>query len=327
MKIETYTIQQQARSHYHLQERTETELQLEVRTQPTDELILSDDEPETKEVDPFKLSEEDKRKIKLLQAFVRALTGKKVRFSQFDLDDEDKKEKSKKKRKKEVGLTEAQFVGLRISQKMERYERESMDFHSRGVVQTSDGRTLDFSLNLSMSRELYEKSETVIEAGFMQDPLVLNIDQPATAFSDKELRIDLDLDGTEESLKWLQSGSGFLALDKNENGKIDSGAELFGPQSGNGFGELAAYDDDKNGWIDENDAVFKSLRIWSLDSAGNEQLLALKDADVGALYLGAVDSPYQLKQGGETIGEISASSIYLKESGAVGTVHNINYLI
>lgn len=325
MKIEAYSVQQQAQSQYHLQERQTTEIQVERASVPGDQLLLSGEEPKTKEVSPFELSEEDRQKIKLLEAFVRALTGKKVRFSQFDETEEESE--SKKKRKKEIALNDAQLVGLRMSQKTERYEYESMQFQSKGVVQTSDGRTIDFSLNLSMSREHYELSESVLEAGFMQDPLVLNLDQPAMGFADKELRIDLDLDGSEESLRWLQSGSGFLALDKNHNGTIDDGSELFGPQSGDGFGELASYDDDNNGWIDENDAIFESLRIWTLDANNSEQLLALKDADVGAIYLGAVSSPYQLKAGGETVGEISASSIYLKESGEAGTVHNINYLV
>ena len=41
------------------------------------------------------------------------------------------------------------------------------------------------------------------------------------------------------------------ALDINEDGKINDGKELFGTASGNGFGDLAAYDQDNNGWIDE----------------------------------------------------------------------------
>lgn len=324
MKIAQFSIEQQAKSHYQLHEKESLTVKVEKRSRPPeDQLILTGDDKKSTEVEPFKLSEEDKRKIKLLQAFVRALTGKKVKFSQFNMDDEEEG----KKKKKQVVLTDTEFVGLRVSHEYERHEKESMQFSSKGVVQTADGRTIDFSVNLSMSREMYEQRRTTLEAGFMQDPLVLNLDVPATSFSDKELRIDLDLDGGEESLKWLQSGSGFLALDKNGNGDIDSGAELFGPQSGDGFAELATYDDDNNGWIDENDTVFSSLKIWTLNKNGEEELLTLKDADVGAIYLGAVHSPYSLRKEGELIGEISASSTYLKESGGAGTVHNINYLV
>lgn len=56
-------------------------------------------------------------------------------------------------------------------------------------------------------------------------------------------------------------GSGFLALDRNQNGVVDDGSELFGTQSGDGFAHLALYDQDSNGWIDANDPVFDKLRI------------------------------------------------------------------
>lgn len=42
-----------------------------------------------------------------------------------------------------------------------------------------------------------------------------------------------------------------LSLDQNGNGEIDNGTELFGTKSGDGFADLARYDLDYNGWIDE----------------------------------------------------------------------------
>ncbi len=213
-----------------------------------------------------------------------------------------------------------------ISQKTERYEQESLSFQSRGHVKTTDGKEIAFEVNLSMSRELYEKSETQVQIGSMEDPLVLNLDGKGVGFSDKKFRLDLNLDGSEESLRWLNSGSGFLAYDQNGNGSIDSGRELFGAKTGDGFAELSHFDDDSNGWIDENDAIFSKLSLWSLDKSGNEQLIALKDADVGALYLGDVAGRYSLKEGDQTVGQITSSSVYLKESGGAGVVHNIDYL-
>ncbi|MEA3469756.1 MAG: hypothetical protein U9R57_16250 [Thermodesulfobacteriota bacterium] len=44
--------------------------------------------------------------------------------------------------------------------------------------------------------------------------------------------------------------------------KINNGAELFGPTTGHGFQERAQYELDFIGWIDENDSIFSSLRIW-----------------------------------------------------------------
>lgn len=330
MKIDSYTVQQKAQSQYYKEETAIQTIEIVVRPKrELDRLELSNNKPlpvtEVEEKDPFELSDKDKEKIRMLRAFIKALTGKEIRFSQLGLDEEDDETKPKKKKRKQlIALSDQDIVALRIQQKHELYEYERMDFKSEGVVRTKDGREINFSLDLHMSREFYEKSELTLDVGLLQDPLVINLDATGVGFDDKELHIDLDLDGNVDTLQWLRSGSGFLALDKNENGEIDDGSELFGPQSGNGFAELAAYDSDQNGWIDESDSVFKSLKVWTLDSEGKEELITLKEAGVGAIYLGAVNSPYTLKQEGVTQGQITASSMYLKESGEAGVIHNIN---
>ncbi|UYL08358.1 hypothetical protein B9G69_015050 [Bdellovibrio sp. SKB1291214] len=56
----------------------------------------------------------------------------------------------------------------------------------------------------------------------------------------------------------------FLAVDKNKNGKVDDGAELFGDINNyqDGFKNLAAYDNNGDGVIDEKDSIFKLLLLW-----------------------------------------------------------------
>ena len=57
----------------------------------------------------------------------------------------------------------------------------------------------------------------------------------------------------------------FLCLDKNGNGLIDNGSELFGDQYGaqTGFDELAKYDSNKDGIVNESDEVYSKLLLWS----------------------------------------------------------------
>ena len=124
-----------------------------------------------------------------------------------------------------------------------------------------------------------------------------------------------------QQIAFVGSNSGFLALDRNNDGKVNDGRELFGTATGEGFAELAAYDQDGNQWIDENDAIYQNLRIWSKDGQGNDQLVGLGERGVGAIYLGHVTSPFSLKDSENVlVGQIRESGVFLNESGAVGTV-------
>ena len=117
-----------------------------------------------------------------------------------------------------------------------------------------------------------------------------------------------------------------MALDKNNDGKINDGTELFGTKSGDGFKDLAEYDEDKNGWIDENDSIFSKLKVWTKDEDGNDRLLNLKEADVGAIYLNNIDTQFSFKNdAGDDNGVLRKTGIYLKEStGAAGTVAHVD---
>jgi len=126
-------------------------------------------------------------------------------------------------------------------------------------------------------------------------------------------------DGQTEQIAQLQSGSGFLALDKNKDGKINNGQELFGPTSGDGFADLAAYDSDHNQFIDEADAVFTQLRLFTPDAQGNSKLVSLKEAGVGALYLGKVATPFEFNGG-----VLRSSSVFLNENGSAGSLQQID---
>ena len=118
------------------------------------------------------------------------------------------------------------------------------------------------------------------------------------------VQFDLNADGTPETTGWTarNTDQGFLWLDRNNNGMVDSGAELFGnytPLAGggnalNGFRALAEFDQPTYGGngdavIDSRDAVFPRLRIW-IDKNHNglsesSEILTLPQAGVTRIEL------------------------------------------
>ena len=210
-------------------------------------------------------------------------------------------------------------------------ESEHTQFSAEGVVRTRDGQEIRFSLQLEMQRYHREESWSRLrlgDAAVPVDPLVINFD--GTAAQLQELRFDFDLngDGQDEAVPMLAGARGYLALDRNQNERIDNGLELFGPATGNGFAELAAHDSDSNGWIDEDDAVFHQLRVWRPSADGTGSLRTLPEAGVGAMHLGSVDTPFSLRSAdNSTLGAIRATSAYLHEDGRAGTVQQIDLAV
>lgn len=220
--------------------------------------------------------------------------------------------------------------GVEYDRRETLHEVEVTRFNAEGVVKTSDGREISFKLSLEMSREFYQETNVSIREGdgVRKDPLVINFAGTAAQLTDQKFKFDLDSDGMTEQVSFVGAGSGFLALDKNGNGVIDDGSELFGTQSGNGFADLAAYDSDGNQWIDENDAVYSKLRVWSKDADGKDQLSTLAQRNVGALYLGNVATPFDLKNGTNDLqGQVRSSGVYLNEDGSAGTLQQVDLVV
>lgn len=209
------------------------------------------------------------------------------------------------------------------------YEEEYTSFQTTGTAVTADGRQISFNVNLQMSRQFIQYTNTSVDFGAPQltDPLVINLNNNATAgVTDQTFLFDIDADGSLDTISMLGPGSGYLALDKNGDGVINNGSELFGTTSSNGFADLAAYDSDGNGWIDEADEIFDKLRIWSKDANGKDVLVGLGAAGVGAIYLGSADTEFSLnsKSDNSTNAVIRKSGIFLYENGNVGTIQHVD---
>ncbi len=202
---------------------------------------------------------------------------------------------------------------------------ENLSFEALGKVQTEDGRIIDFMLVLDFDRSTEIQESAYFSSQVeMIDPLMLNINGGTVELTDQWFEFDLLANGSNKGLLKTAHGSGYLAFDKNNNGVIDNGRELFGPMTNNGFEELRQYDEDGNGWIDANDSIYSQLGMLTFNEEG-AVFISAKDAGLGAIYLGAISSDYQLlSDEGKALGSIKQTGVGLSEQGQTLLIQEVH---
>ncbi|MEH6442574.1 MAG: hypothetical protein V7784_01630 [Oceanospirillaceae bacterium] len=216
-------------------------------------------------------------------------------------------------------------MSLNTSETVE--EHESMSFNSSGTIKTMDGKNISFSLDMSMQRDYsYTSTTEFTQSVLFKDPLIINYPGESADLSDQKYAFDIDADGNEEMISFFNKGA-MLALDKNSDGTINDGSELFGALSGNGFADLKAYDEDGNNYIDEADSIFNDLKLWT-KTPGEDYLENLQSMNIGAIYLGATDTPFDLKGADNQFnGQVKSSSFYLTEDGQAGNIQQVDMVV
>lgn len=205
---------------------------------------------------------------------------------------------------------------------------ESLLFAAQGSITSTDGRSISFELNLSMTSQTTMTRAMSFDAGLLLDPLVLQFDTTSPLLGESFFTFDLDGDGKTEQLARPGCGCGFLAFDRNGDGEINNGLELFGPSSGRGFAELAQLDSDANLWLDENDPFFSLLSVWRHGEDGEATLQSLAEAGVGAIALTHAGTTFQLRAGnGRILGQVAASGIFLTENGEVRALQELDLAV
>lgn len=135
-----------------------------------------------------------------------------------------------------------------------------------------------------------------------RDPLAFDLNRDGiieTVALTQELHFDFNGDGFKEATTWVGKNDGLLVLDRDQNGSIDDGRELFGGdtilKSGhladNGFLALKELDTNPqpDAVIDDKDTCFSALRIWRDDNqnaiAESGELHPLSDLGIDSIHL------------------------------------------
>ena len=282
------------------------------------------------------LSPQDKLKKQIIEKLLEMLYGEKLSIPVYpgkNCNPTPKCDNVVSNPYKNENQGEKELIGIVFDSTEEYYQKQSVEFSASLQIKTPN-KTFEMDLSISYTQELYEvhRERLVIGDQKLMDPLVINFDKDVNPFenlSSLKFEFDLDNDGKDDLIPLLKDGAGFLALDKNGNGKIDNGTELFGPQSGNGFNDLSKYDFDKNNWIDENDKIFDKLKIWQIDETGSNKLVSLLDMNVGAIYLGDVQSGFKYQSTIDKTEAIQQSNgIFVKEDGSgAGVVSSLDIAV
>lgn len=162
------------------------------------------------------------------------------------------------------------------------------------TMTTTAGGEIQISSSISVSVEISVVDGKVKAVEKKQtDPLVVDLNGNGIELTSSEngVKFDIDGDGVKEQTAAPENGDALLALDRNNNGVIDDGRELFGDQNGakNGFAELKKFDDNNDNVIDKNDKVFDQLKVVKLSNNGLQEITSARNAGIVKIDLSKIE--------------------------------------
>ena len=198
------------------------------------------------------------------------------------------------------------------------YRSQAVEASFAGAVQLEDGSSQSFAFSFSL-QESYT-SFSIRQEAVLQDPLIVSTTGQSFQWTGASQAFDFFSNGGSAELPTLANGQYYLSYDRNQDGQISQGKELFGPSSGQGFTELAALDEDKDGFVDSSDSAWQQLRLWR----PGETPTSLSTAGIGALSAQSVATSFGLYDGDALLARIARSGIFLSEQGKVGLLQQVD---
>ncbi|MBC7767387.1 MAG: cadherin domain-containing protein [Phycisphaerales bacterium] len=163
-------------------------------------------------------------------------------------------------------------------------------------------------------------------------PIIFDLDGGGLTLTSRlssNVRFDADNDGVSERIGWFGAGEGVLALDRNGDGAISSGAEISFVEDFAGavtdLEGLVAFDTNLNGFFDDGDARFGEFVIWQdANQDGVSQapeLRSLAQWDIVAVNLTPVLTGASVAGAEDNV--IHATSAFVRGDGTRGVVGDV----
>ena len=166
-----------------------------------------------------------------------------------------------------------------------------------------------------------------------RDPLALDLDGDGieTRGADGKIVFDHNNDGVKTGTGWLRPDDGWLVLDRNSNGTIDNGGELFGvdtvksdgTKATDGFDALSDLDSNDDGVFDAKDTRFADVRVWrDLNQDGvsqSNELSTLAANNIRSINLSKTTATTNLGNGNAQ----TATATYTRTDDTTGTAANL----
>ncbi|MEM8843147.1 MAG: hypothetical protein AAGD47_15375, partial [Pseudomonadota bacterium] len=146
-----------------------------------------------------------------------------------------------------------------------------------------------------------DPTEKETAVGRSIDPLIIDLDGDGvelTARDDPTVFFDFAENGVRFRTSWFSPDDGMVVRDSNGNGRVDDASEFFGNETTDAFSDLAQFDDNADGVIDFQDAIWLEMAVWrDLNSDGQTQdgeLLSMQDAGVARINLDRVETDFDV---------------------------------
>ncbi|WP_187287228.1 beta strand repeat-containing protein [Methylotenera mobilis] len=168
-----------------------------------------------------------------------------------------------------------------------------------------------------------------------RDPLTFDLDgdglETVGISSTNTILFDHDGDGTKNGTGWVSSDDAMLVLDRNGNGTIDNGLELFGDstvksnglKAKDGFDALADLDSNADGVVNNQDAQFSNLKLWrDLNQDGVSQsgeLFTLNQLGIVGINVASTEHSTTLSNGNQ----LADTGSFIKSDGSTGTLGEV----